>query len=381
MRPPWDVVWLSDIPWAGLWQRPQQLATRFPEDARILFVEPWTLGHDAALRPAPVAERIQRVSFPFLPLHARSLRLRRLAYRLGGSGVATASLAALQRAWIGTLGHFFRPHAKRLTLVENFMAYPTLRSWRPDRVVYDMIDAPLHFAPVPPRLVPAWEALLRDANRVVVTSGPLESLARHGGSTRVARVGNGVEARRFAEATPASLPGTAGAPVLGYVGSLHAWFDVPLVGALARRLPGARVVLVGPAHPDTRNAIEREAATAPNLHWIGPKPYREIPSIVAGFRVGLIPFRRTPLTEAVNPVKLYEYAAAGVPCVTTRFSDEVDTWHRAAKVADTEDAFVEAVRGELEREPDRALLRAFASEHDWDAIAARFTQVVLEDAA
>jgi len=244
-----------------------------------------------------------------------------------------------------------------------------------------MIDAPLHFAPVPPRLVPAWEALLREADRVVVTSGPLESLARHGGSTRVARVGNGVEARRFAEATPASLPGTAGAPVLGYVGSLHAWFDVPLVGALARRLPETRVVLVGPAHPDTRNAIEREAATAPNLHWIGPKPYREIPSIVAGFRVGLIPFRRTPLTEAVNPVKLYEYAAAGVPCVTTRFSDEVDTWRRAAKVADTEDGFVEAVRGELEREPDRALLRAFASEHDWDAIAARFTQVVLEDAA
>jgi len=80
-------------------------------------------------------------------------------------------------------------------------------------------------------------------------------------------------------------------------------------------------------------------------------------------------------------VKLYEYAAAGVPCVTTRFSDEVDTWRRAAKVADTEDAFVETVRGELEREPDRALLRAFASEHDWDAIAARFTQVVLEDAA
>ena len=99
MRPPWDVVWLSDIPWGGLWQRPQQLATRFPEDARILFVEPWTLGHGAALRPAPVAERIQRVSFPFLPLHARSLRLRRLAYRLGGSGVqALASRAMLKRS-------------------------------------------------------------------------------------------------------------------------------------------------------------------------------------------------------------------------------------------------------------------------------------------
>lgn len=383
MRPGWDVVWLSDIPWAGLWQRPQQLATRFPDDARILFVEPWTLGHRAAARPVPVADRIQRVSFPFLPLHARSLRLRGLAYRLGGSGAATATLVAMQRAWIGTLGRFFRPGAKRLTLVENFMAHPTLRSWRPDRVVYDMIDAPLHFAPVPPRLVPAWEALLREADRVVVTSGPLESLARNGGARRIARVGNGVEARRFAEAAehPAPLPGAAGAPVLGYVGSLHAWLDVPLVGALARRFPDARVVLVGPAHPDTAGAIAREAATAPNLHWMGPRPYADIPAIVAAFRVGLIPFRRTPLTEAVNPVKLYEYAAAGIPCVTTRFSDEVDAWGSATLVAETHAQFLDAVAARLAGPPDRAALHAFAEAHDWDVIARRFTSVVLEDAA
>ena len=383
MRPSWDVVWLSDIPWASLWQRPQQLATRFPDDARILFVEPWTLGHEPALRPRPVADRIHRVSFPFLPLHARSLGLRRFAYRLGGSGVATGSLFALQRAWIGTLRRFFRPGAKRLTLVENFMAYPTLRSWRPDRVVYDMIDAPLHFAPVPPRLVPAWEALLREADRVVVTSGPLESLARNGGASRIALVGNGVEARRFAEAAahPAPLPGASGAPVLGYVGSLHAWFDVPLAGALARRFPECRVVLVGPAHPDTASAIAREALTAPNLHWIGPRPYAEIPAIVAAFRVGLIPFRRTPLTEAVNPVKLYEYAAAGVPCVTTRFSDEVDAWGSAARVAETELAFLEAVAATLARDPDRAALRAFAAAHDWDTIARRFTAVALAEGA
>ena len=80
-------------------------------------------------------------------------------------------------------------------------------------------------------------------------------------------------------------------------------------------------------------------------------------------------------------MKLYEYAAAGVPCVTTRFSDEVDSWRRAAVVADGEDGFVDAIRAELSREPDRAVLRAFAAEHDWDAIAQRFIDVVLEDAA
>jgi len=382
VRPGWDVVWLSDIPWGSLWQRPQQLATRFPPDSRILFVEPWTLGHAPALRPTQITEQISRVSFPFLPLHARSIRLRRLAYRLGGSALAARGLFAAQRAWAATLRGFGRPGARRLALVQNFLARPSLRAFRPERVVYDMIDAPLHFAPVPPRLVPQWEQLLREADRVSVTSQPLARLARSGGAPNPRQIGNGVDVARFQVAAPArSLPGDAAAPILGYVGSLHSWFDVPLIATLARSLPGARVVLVGPAHPSTRAEIERVSLSAPNLFWVGPKPYSEIPSIVRAFRVGLIPFRRTPLTEAVNPVKLYEYAAAGVPCVTTRFTDEVGTWGGAARVADSEDAFVAAVRSFLESPRDPTPLVAFARLHDWDEIAREFVAFCLEDAA
>jgi glycosyltransferase involved in cell wall biosynthesis len=382
VRPDWDVVWLSDIPWGSLWQRPQQLATRFPPNVRILFVEPWTLGHPPAFRPTPVTERVTRVSFPFLPLHARSLRLRRLAYRLGGSALATGVLFAGQRAWARTLGTFARPGARRLALVQNFLARPFLAAFRPQRTVYDMIDAPLHFAPIPPRLVPQWEGILREADRVAVTSEPLARLARAGGSANPVVIGNGVEVARFRSADPATnLPGDPDAPVLGYVGSLHSWFDVPLVLALARSQPNARVVLVGPAHPSTREELERALAMAPNLFWIGPKPYADIPSIVRAFRVGLIPFRRTPLTEAVNPVKLYEYAAAGVPCVTTRFTDEVDSWNAAASVADSDDAFLSAAAGLVARSPDPAPLVAFAEQHDWGEIAGRFVAFSLEDAA
>jgi glycosyltransferase involved in cell wall biosynthesis len=260
------------------------------------------------------------------------------------------------------------------------MAAPVLNVWRPDRIVYDMIDAPLHFAPVPPRLVPQWQSLLRMADRVVVTSEKLRSLALSGGALAATLVGNGVEVSRFADAEsrPAPLPGDARAPIVGYVGSLHAWFDVPLVIALAAALPEARVVLVGPAHPLTAEEIRRNAP--PNLHWIGPRPYGEIPAIVGAFRVGLIPFLRTPLTEAVNPVKLYEYAAAGVPCVTTRFSDEVEGWGEAARVADSTDGFIEEVRRLLAAPQDRVPLRAFAAKHDWDAIARRFVEVATEDA-
>ncbi len=381
MRPVWDVVWLSDIPWAGLWQRPQQLATRFPDDARILFVEPLTLGHAPALRPARVAPRVERVSFPFLPLHARSHALRRVAYALGGSALATGALFAAQRAWSRLLRGYARPGARRLALVQNFLGRPSLPAWRPERVVYDMIDAPLHFAPVPPRLVPQWEALLREADRVCVTSEPLAALARAGGAAAPHLLGNGVEAARFEGAAPAPLPGDPAAPALGYVGSIHSWFDLPLVRALAAALPGARVVLVGPAPPAVEPELRAAMREAPNLHWLGPRPYAEVPGLVRSFRVGLIPFRRTPLTEAVNPVKLYEYAAAGVPCVTTRFTDAVEGWREGAHVAETPAAFVEEVRGLLAAPPDPAPLLAFARRHDWDAIGTAFAGFCLGDAA
>jgi len=382
VRPGWDVVWLSDIPWGSLWQRPQQLATRFPADSRILFVEPWTLGHSPAFRPVAITERISRVSFPFLPLHARSTAQRRLAYRIGDSAPGAAALFALQRAWARTLRGFGRPGARRLALVQNFLARPSLTVFRPERTVYDMIDAPLHFAPVPPRLVPQWEGLLREADRVIVTSAPLASLAKAGGATDPRVIGNGVEVARFQAAAPAQdLPGDPTAPILGYVGSIHSWFDVPLVEALARALPRARILLVGPAHPATREELERVQAQAPNLFWLGPKPYAEVPSIVRAFRVGLIPFRRTPLTEAVNPVKLYEYAAAGAPCVTTRFTDEVRAWGDAARVAESERDFIAACAALLSAPTDPAPLVAFARLHDWDEIGSRYVELCLEDAA
>ena len=382
MRPDWDVVWLSDIPWAGLWQRPQQLATRFPHEARILFVEPWTLGHTPALRPRPITDRIHRVSFPFLPLHARSLGLRRAAYCLGDSALATGALLAAQRAWAGTVRGFGRKGAPRLALVQNFFAHPFLGAFRPERVVYDMIDAPLHFAPVPPRLVPRWSALLREADRVCVTSRPLAALARTQGAKEPRLIGNGVEVSRFENAVPStSLPGDPAAPILGYVGSIHSWFDVGLVASLARAIPASRVVLVGPAHPSVAGEIERARASAPNLFWIGARPYEEVPSIVRAFRVGLIPFRRTPLTEAVNPVKLYEYAAAGVPCVTTYFTEEVTVWGEAARVARTEQDFIDEAGALLRAAPDPAQLVAFARRHDWNEIAREFVSFCLEDAA
>jgi hypothetical protein len=95
--------------------------------------------------------------------------------------------------------------------------------------------------------------------------------------------------------------------VVGYYGAIASWFDVE---AVARRR------LAGEAPPSSWIGRESGADLTPldglpNVHRIGELPYERLPEHLAAFDVCTIPFQRTPLTEATNPVKLFEYLATG----------------------------------------------------------------------
>ena len=104
-------------------------------------------------------------------------------------------------------------------------------------------------------------------------------------------------------------------PVLGYLGCIGHWFDWSLVTRLAEELPQARVELVGPC----------AAAPPPKL----PANVRLLPACrqseaarhLAQFSAGLVPFRCDALTAGVDPIKYYEYRAAGLPVLSTSFGE------------------------------------------------------------
>ena len=135
-------------------------------------------------------------------------------------------------------------------------------------------------------------------------------------STRTVLVPNAADYEHFsrpvaAAELPADLRGLP-RPVIGYVGEIAAWFDTGLVRRLALRHPEWSIVLVGPATAEARHAL-----SGASIHLLGRRPYSELPRYLAGFDCCLIPFRASPLTAAVSPVKLYEYLAAGKPVVST----------------------------------------------------------------
>jgi glycosyltransferase involved in cell wall biosynthesis len=105
------------------------------------------------------------------------------------------------------------------------------------------------------------------------------------------------------------LPG----PRLLYVGTLDDRVDLDVIRSLAIRFPGGSVVLVGAEVDGAMSAIRSVA----NVHVAPQVSRREVVGLVHAADVCLLPHRRTALTEAMSPLKLYEYVAGGRPVVAS----------------------------------------------------------------
>lgn len=173
----------------------------------------------------------------------------------------------------------------------------------------------------------------------------------------------------------------AGAEALaGYAGTLSPeWFDYALVAEAARRRPRTAFVLIG---TDETGGLERSGLLAePNVHWLGPRPYRELPRYVAHFDVALIPFVSSPITQCSSPVKLFEYLAAGRPVVATDLEECRRTpLARIARDADELAHSLDELRGRARDPSFRAACERFARENDWLARAEQVLEAVGREA-
>ncbi len=181
-------------------------------------------------------------------------------------------------------------------------------------------------------------------------------------------VPNGVDVAHYANVGHLPLP-TAVAdlprPVLGYTGTLHdERVDVDLVCRVAAARPSWQLVFIGPNLLGA--ASHRRLAALPNVRLLGPRSYGDLPASMGVFDVCIIPHRVTPFTESLNPIKIYEYLATGLPIVSTpvatvrELPDVVYLAHDATEfVASAEVALAERDDGR------RARRRTLAKENSW----------------
>lgn len=201
--------------------------------------------------------------------------------------------------------------ASAISLVQHPYWRPLARAVPSAKVVYDCMDHHGGFENNAPAVLEAEEQLVANADLVIVTSGWLEQEIRPK-ARAVAMVRNAGDFDFFSKAPKKVFRDERRRKVIGYFGAIAEWFDLDLVRAVAQAHPDALVLLVG---NDTAGA-GAALADLPNVRLTGEVPYADLPYWLHGFDVCLLPFKVIPLTLATNPVKVYEYLAAGKPVVS-----------------------------------------------------------------
>jgi glycosyltransferase involved in cell wall biosynthesis len=380
---PRDVVWFAEIKWDYLRTRKQQIIRRKPDGVRLLYLEPYLRGREnLGLRRVDEVGGMWCATVPFLKAIPGGL-LRRVADAAPARAVVDAMALSRARRVAARAG--FEP-AAAAAVTSNVYAAAVVARFGGRFVAYDCNDAHSEFPGMPEWTRGYFERSCRDADIVVATSAALrEDITALRGERDIVFLGNGVDVEHFrAERErmgPAPRPSP---PCVGYLGAIAPWFDFDAVERLARARPHWRVHLIGPVLPGANESVERLAALE-NVRVDGPVAYERVPEVLRTFTVGLIPFRYDRLTRAVNPNKMYEYLAMGVPVVATRFSAEVQRYPGlVTAVADAEEMVV-ACEQFVAMAEDPARLASFrqdahavASENDWGVIAAKFWELIDE---
>ncbi|NTU54006.1 MAG: glycosyltransferase family 1 protein [Chlorobiaceae bacterium] len=358
-----DLVWFSEIQWDFLSTRKQHLLTRFPEEWRILFIQPLTLGRPQHWLPVKRG-RVTVVTVPFLknvPLGMAPV-FDFAPFRW----MVTLAGRMLAGFWCRVLG-FASP--ARIIGLSNIYWGGVAASLSCRLRFYDANDDHPEFTAAQPWLLRSMRRYVDACELIFCVSPELrEKLQPHAGQ-RCVELGNGVEFDHFAtprSSVPELLAGLHGR-VIGYAGALD-WIDTGLLESVARSWPEFTIVLVGPAYG--RDWEERHSGLLllPNLHWVGKVPYAELPSWVQRFDLALIPFERSELIRAANPNKLYEYLAAGVAVLAIDYCSSVRKAASVVQVAATPEEFVRLVP-EAMADKRKAERQAFAREHGWERLA------------
>jgi len=105
-------------------------------------------------------------------------------------------------------------------------------------------------------------------------------------------------------------------PRVIYIGMIDDWFDVDLVYDSALKLKNYNFIFIGNSNIDLSRLKKLD-----NIYILGLKPHNQISKYLYHSDIGIIPFKRNTFVDAINPIKIYEYAAFNLKVVSTYWKE------------------------------------------------------------
>jgi len=209
-----------------------------------------------------------------------------------------------------------------------------------------------------------WDADFSNRADAVFLSAHGLASRRSSSSGRLAIFPNGVDCDRMRRTNVRGreLAGVS-APVAGFVGTIDRRIDADLIVKTAALLPGWTFVLAGPV---TDGRIRSKLQSMANIRLVGSIPHDRLPEIASHFDCGLIPYVINAFAFGTFPCKFAEYAALGLPVVTTPLPELAPYAESVSIVHNADEAAKAIARCQLPPSPTTsARLRAIADSLSW----------------
>jgi UDP-galactopyranose mutase len=353
---------LSHLRWNFVFQRPQHLMTRCAQDHHVFFwEEPVFDGNQPFLEFRQSGSNLE-VIVPHLPSSLTEEETRQLLQLLLHEFIASRGLSEFV-LW------YYTP-----------MALAFSQELLPKATIYDCMDELSMFKGAPPGLVKAEAELFRRADLVFTGGRSLYEVKKHQHRS-VHCFPSSIDHKHFQSARQTQAEPTdtrhIPRPRLGYCGVIDERMDLALLAKLAASRPSWQIVMLGPVVKIDANQLP----TAPNIHYLGPRRYSELPSYLGSWDIGILPFAINDSTRFISPTKTPEYLAAGLPVVSTPIQDvripyEVEGLVRiAANAAE----MIDAIEDELPKRHSKDRLQRvdkFLSSNSWDLTWKRMAELI-----
>ncbi|MFZ2196083.1 MAG: glycosyltransferase [Thermodesulfovibrionales bacterium] len=363
-----EIVFIMSYPWFSLYQRPNHFARIFKQNGYGVQV----IEFRQIIRLNSILNRMK------FGEHRRDIDKLRSVVKLPFVHLENVQLASKIRKILSEK----KPDTELIFWFQGFddaIDYSRILPLLTGRTILDVSDSfPDFFTDVKmrQRLEAAERQLSQKADVVFTTAQVLYDKFR-AYNPRTYLIRNGVDVSRYRSITrpPDSalsekIEAIGASKVVGYQGSISSWVDFDLLEGVISKTPELSFLFVGMVDVRARRDFRR-LCRRHNFHYLGAVSPDALPWVLSKIDVGIIPFQINDLIRATNPIKLYEYLAAGKPVVATPMP-EVMRYEAKAIVATAADpeTFAASLREMAAFSADpaaRAMRLKIADENSWES--------------
>ncbi|GAB3779411.1 glycosyltransferase family 1 protein [Spirosoma horti] len=345
-----DLICFSHLRWNFVYQRPQHLLGRAAKNYKVWFIEEPMWSDTLHMSINQQTDRLT-ILVPHLPHGTKPDEAIRLQRQLLDDFIAREHIHSFIAWYYTPMALLFSDHLK------------------PALTVYDCMDELSAFWGAPVQLLEKEKQLIQQAE-IMFTGGYSLYEAKRNRHPHVFAFPSSIDFAHFASARkPQPDPADQRAlpnPRIGFSGVIDERFDYKLLTELAERRPEWQFILLGPIVKIDRALLPNK----PNVHYLGMKAYKELPTYFSNWDVAMLPFALNESTKFISPTKTPEYLAAGLPVVSTPIRDVIRMYgsKEFVQIADSAQAFEVAIEQALtsRNSGNWTDIDAFLNENSWD---------------